>query len=66
MKEKEALTRQEIDFFIDGVTNKSIPDCWISAWAMAVLLNRMTNKETTDLTVVIAASGEILDFHDFG
>jgi len=66
MKEKEALTRQEIDFIINGVTNKSIPDCWISAWAMVVLLNGMTNQKTTDLTVAIAASGEILDFYDFG
>ncbi len=55
------LTRQEIDFFIQGFNNGEIPDYQASAWAMAVLLNGMTPRETTDLTLALANSGEMLD-----
>ena len=55
------LTGDEIDFFIDGLTHGSIPDYQASAWAMAVLLNGMTERETTDLTLAMAHSGETLD-----
>ncbi len=55
------LTKEEIDFFISGVTDGSIPDYQTSAWAMAVLLNGMTDRETTDLTQAMANSGETLN-----
>ena len=55
------LSREEIDFFINGITRGSIPDYQAAAWAMAVLLNGMTERETTDLTMAMARSGEMLD-----
>ena len=55
------LTRQEIEFFVNGFTYGDIPDYQVSAWAMAVLLNGMTDRETTDLTMAMAYSGETLD-----
>jgi pyrimidine-nucleoside phosphorylase len=55
------LTREEIEFFVQGLTHNEIPDYQVSAWAMAVLLNGMTPRETTDLTLSMAGSGEILD-----
>ncbi len=55
------LTRQEIEFFVNGFTAGDIPDYQVSAWAMAVLLNGMTDRETTDLTLAMAHSGEMLD-----
>ncbi|RMF45993.1 MAG: pyrimidine-nucleoside phosphorylase [Anaerolineae bacterium] len=55
------LTRQEIEFFIQGYTRGEIPDYQAAAWAMAVLLRGMTPRETTDLTLAMAASGETLD-----
>lgn len=55
------LNFDEITFFIEGLTKGSIPDYQVAAWAMAVLLNGMTDKETTDLTLAMANSGEILD-----
>ena len=55
------MTREEIEFFINGFNNGDIPDYQASAWAMAVLLNGMTPRETTDLTLVLAHSGEMLD-----
>jgi pyrimidine-nucleoside phosphorylase len=60
-RDKQELTRAEIEFFIDGYTRGDITDYQASAWAMAVLLNGMTSRETTDLTLAIAHSGEILD-----
>lgn len=63
-RDKGELTRDEIRFFIDGVTTGSIPDYQIAAWAMAVLLNGMTPRETTELTLAMAESGDMLDLHD--
>jgi pyrimidine-nucleoside phosphorylase len=55
------LTREEIDFFVQGFTRGEIPDYQAAAWAMAVYLRGMTNEETTALTLSMAHSGEILD-----
>jgi pyrimidine-nucleoside phosphorylase len=55
------LSTQEIQFFVDGYTRGAIPDYQAAAWAMAVLLKGMNARETTDLTLAMANSGEILD-----
>ena len=60
-RDKQELTRDEIEFFVDGFTCDEIPDYQVSAWAMAVLLNGMTPRETADLTLAMANSGQILD-----
>ena len=60
-RDKGILTKEEIRFFISGLTEGTIPDYQASAWAMAVLLNGMTDQETTDLTLAMADSGETLD-----
>jgi pyrimidine-nucleoside phosphorylase len=58
------LTKEEIDFFISGFATGEIPDYQAAAWAMAVLLNGMNPRETTDLTLAMAASGDVLDLSD--
>lgn len=63
-RDRKELTSEEITFFIQGMTNNEIPDYQVAAWAMAVLLNGMTDQETTDLTLAMAHSGEILDLSD--
>ena len=60
-REGGELTSAEIDFFIDGFTRGEIPDYQAAAWAMAVLLCGMNERETTDLTMAMADSGETLD-----
>lgn len=60
-RDKETLTREEIDYFVQGFTRGEIPDYQASAWAMAVLLNGMTDDETTNLTLAMTHSGETLD-----
>ncbi len=63
-RDKGELTREEIRFFVNGIATGRIPDYQAAAWAMAVLLNGMTPRETTDLTLAIAHSGEVLDMSD--
>jgi pyrimidine-nucleoside phosphorylase len=60
-RDRQELTSQEIDFFIQGFTKGEIPDYQASAFAMAVLLNGMTPFETADLTLAMAKSGQVLD-----
>ncbi len=60
-REKGELTGEEIKYFVDSFTRGETPDYQVAAWAMAVLLNGMTPRETTDLTLAMANSGEILD-----
>jgi pyrimidine-nucleoside phosphorylase len=60
-RDKQELTSQEIEFFIQGFTNGDIPDYQASAFAMAIMLNGMTSHETKDLTLAMAHSGQVLD-----
>lgn len=60
-RDGKELSREEIEFFVHGFVQGDIPDYQVSAWAMAVLLNGMTDRETTDLTLAMAYSGEVLD-----
>ncbi len=63
-REKRELTEAEIEFLVEGFTNGDIPDYQMAAWAMAVLLNDMSDEETTYLTMALARSGEMLDLSD--
>ncbi len=60
-KEGFALSKGEIDFFIDGVTKSSIPDYQISAFLMAVCFQGMNEEETVFLTDAMLHSGDIID-----
>jgi pyrimidine-nucleoside phosphorylase len=60
-RERLELSREEIEFFVRGFTAGEIADYQVSAWAMAVLLNGMTARETADLTLAMAHSGQVLD-----
>jgi pyrimidine-nucleoside phosphorylase len=60
-RDRQELSRAEIEFFIQGYTRGDIPDYQAAAWIMAILLNGMTAQETTDLTLIMAHSGEIID-----
>ncbi|MBR5973866.1 MAG: thymidine phosphorylase [Clostridiales bacterium] len=56
-----ALSKDEIEFFVHGVTDKTIPDYQISAFLMAVLFRGMNDQETADLTMAMSRSGKICD-----
>ncbi|MDF1515916.1 MAG: thymidine phosphorylase [Anaerolineae bacterium] len=58
------LSAEEIRFFIEGYTRSEIPDYQVSALLMAIVLNGMNDQETTDLTLIMAHSGESLDLSE--
>ncbi|HUX75630.1 MAG TPA: thymidine phosphorylase [Anaerolineae bacterium] len=58
------LSREQIEFFVQGYTRGDIPDYQAAAWLMAVYLRGMTDQETTDLTLAMAHSGDMLDLKD--
>ena len=65
-RDGKILTKQEINFFIEGYTNGQITDYQAAALVMAIYINSMTMEEITNLTIAMANSGEILDLSDLG
>ena len=63
-RDGDELPREEIEFFIQGYTRGEIPDYQAAAWLMAVYLQGMTDRETSDLTLAMAHSGDMLDLKD--
>ena len=63
-RDGKELTPEEIRFFIGEYTRGEIPDYQAAAWLMAVMLRGMTSRETADLTLAMAHSGQTLDLHD--
>lgn len=60
-RDGNVLSKEEIDFFIQGFTRGDIADYQAAAWAMAVYMRGMTEEETTALTLSMAHSGQVLD-----
>ncbi len=57
----KSLEKEQIKFFVHGITDHSIPDYQISALLMAIVLNGMDSIEMTELALLMAKSGEICD-----
>ncbi|CAI6325253.1 MULTISPECIES: pyrimidine-nucleoside phosphorylase [Bacillus] len=55
------LTTEEIQFFVNGYTDGSIPDYQASALAMAIFFRDMSDRERADLTMAMVNSGETID-----
>lgn len=63
-RDGEALTKEEIEFFIQEFTAGKAEDYQAAAWAMAVYHHGMTRQETVDLTLAMAHSGDMIDLSD--
>ena len=63
MKKKQGyeLTKEEIECFVRGAVDGSFEDYQLSALLMAICLRGMTDRETVDLTMAMARSGDVLD-----
>ncbi len=60
-RDKKELTKEEINFIIEGYTNKSVPDYQMSAFLMAVYFNGMTEEESTNLALAMMHSGDVFN-----
>ncbi len=58
------LSDEQIQFFVDGLADSSIPAEQVSALAMAVCLNSMSFDEAGKLTLAMASSGTVLEWRD--
>ena len=65
-RDGHALSAEEIRFLISSYVQGDVPDYQMAAWAMAVLWRGMTPRETTDLTLAMAQSGDVLDLKSLG
>ena len=63
MKKRDGgvLTKEEIDYFIEGYTQGLIPDYQASALLMAIYFKKMSYDETLNLTLAMSESGDKLD-----
>ncbi|WP_436882605.1 pyrimidine-nucleoside phosphorylase [Staphylococcus gallinarum] len=60
-RDGQALTEEEINFFIEGYTKRDIPDYQASSLAMAVYFQDMNEAERAALTMAMVNSGDVID-----
>jgi len=65
-RDKKELSKEEIEYFVTRYSKGNIKDYQAAALVMAIYLNGMTKQETTDLTLAMAYSGEVLDLSSLG
>ncbi|MGD9639302.1 MAG: thymidine phosphorylase [Alphaproteobacteria bacterium] len=59
-RNKQKLSKEEIDFFIKGVASWSVSECQIAALTMAIYLNGMEKDEVVNLTKAMTHSGSVI------
>ncbi len=65
-RDKKSLNKEEIEYFVEEYVKGNVTDYQAAALVMAIYLNGMTDEETTQLTLQMAHSGEILDLSSIG
>ena len=65
-RDNKKLNKEEIEYFIKAYTNGEITDYQAAALVMAIYINGMDEEETTNLTLAMAYSGEVLDLSELG
>ncbi|MFD2630746.1 pyrimidine-nucleoside phosphorylase [Oceanobacillus kapialis] len=63
-RDGHTLTKEEIDYFVEGYTKEEIPDYQASALLMAIYFNDMTIEERAHLTSAMVESGDQIDLSD--
>ena len=63
-RDNKELSKEEIQFFVNGYTNGEIPDYQASALLMAVFFNDMTPDEAANLTMAMVNSGDQIDLSE--
>ena len=65
-RNKKALSKEQIDFWIKGVVDGSVADYQSAALLMAIAINGMSDEETFYLTSAMAESGDTVDLSAYG
>lgn len=60
-RDGQELTREEIQFLVDGASNNTIPDYQLAAWLMSIYFQGMNENEIRHLSLAMAYSGEVVD-----
>ncbi|MDR0484209.1 MAG: thymidine phosphorylase [Alphaproteobacteria bacterium] len=63
-RDKQELSKEEINFFVKGVTDNSVPNEQISSLAMAIFFNDLTTNERKFLTLAMRDSGDVITFDE--
>lgn len=63
-RDGKSLTKEEIEFFVNGYTHGEVPDYQASSLAMAIFFQDMNDEERAALTMSIVNSGEKIDLSD--
>ncbi|HWM10009.1 MAG TPA: thymidine phosphorylase [Solirubrobacteraceae bacterium] len=62
-RDGHALSREEIDFLVAGITDGSLSGAQVGALAMAMFLRGMDTRERVELTEAMTRSGEVLEWN---
>lgn len=65
-RDGKMLNENEINFFVQGYTNGQITDYQAAALVMAIYIKGMTKEETTNLSLAMSKSGDVLNLSKFG
>ena len=63
-RDGKVLSQDEIDFFIQGITNNTVSEGQIAAFAMATYFQDMNSQERRDFTMSMVNSGDVMDWSD--
>ena len=63
-RDNQDLSKEDINFFVDGLTNGSFSDAQIAAMSMAIFSNGMTSEEIVCLTEAMTNSGDTLNWSE--
>lgn len=63
-RDGQALSVEEIEYFISGYTNDEIPDYQASALLMAIYFQDMNDRERAELTLAMVKSGDEIDLSE--
>ena len=63
-RDNQSLSKEEITFFVKGLTDGSFSDPQIASMSMAIFSNGMSEEETVWITNVMTQSGETLDWQN--
>ena len=65
-RDAQHLSKEEIHYFITEYVKGNVTDYQAAALVMAIYINGMTSEETTNLTLEMAHSGDVLDLSSVG